>query len=606
MKICIVTPDLAGPVRNGGIGTYARSLAILLRRAGHEVTLVFSMPLREDGKAWMAEYHREQVRVLRFRDIADPGDQAPRGPAAHLAISLTLCQWLRGQPFELVHFQDWRANGFHAIQAKRAGVAFNATALCVTLHSPTLWSNLETPAPPGGAADMLRLNACERYCIEHADHVLSPSNYMLGWAREQGWRPRGSVELLAYPHLPGEAAPTSALSGGDPQHLVFFGRLEERKGLRVFCDALVRHAAASGSSIRQVTFLGKETKVDGRSTRHWIDAVRRQCPDLRIDLRTDLDAGAAIAFIRRTGGIACMPSLRDNAPYAVIECIGAGIPFFVSRIGGMPEMCDPKALFDPTVEGLLGLFQRLGKAPPPFAHAYSAERANQAVLDWYRDRTPSPPARAERSPRVRLAQPRESAPADADWLLFLAPGTQPGSALQATFEQALAITQADVVTCLYTRDEGPFRRRRIRHPLGNCLLPGLLENLLAGPAFAMRRTMVDALGGLPDGFDAGERRWALLLEAVVAGREVAVIPDVLCHYHPVRPRSRLAAAERLAAHRVALQPLLRTLDPDQRAVFEQILLPFHDEHAGLTRILDMLPVGLRKALYRKGQHVERD
>ena len=38
MRICIVSPDIVGPISNGGIGTACSALAQALAADGHEVT----------------------------------------------------------------------------------------------------------------------------------------------------------------------------------------------------------------------------------------------------------------------------------------------------------------------------------------------------------------------------------------------------------------------------------------------------------------------------------------------------------------------------------------------------------------------------------------
>jgi glycosyltransferase involved in cell wall biosynthesis len=46
----------------------------------------------------------------------------------------------------------------------------------------------------------------------------------------------------------------------------------------------------------------------------------------------------ALAFLKVPGRCAIMPSRVENSPYAVLECIGRGIPFLASSVGGTPEL----------------------------------------------------------------------------------------------------------------------------------------------------------------------------------------------------------------------------------------------------------------------------
>ena len=43
LDICIVTCDIVGPIRNGGIGTAYYNLAHALARAGHKITVLYAL-----------------------------------------------------------------------------------------------------------------------------------------------------------------------------------------------------------------------------------------------------------------------------------------------------------------------------------------------------------------------------------------------------------------------------------------------------------------------------------------------------------------------------------------------------------------------------------
>src|ERR1700730_12438564 len=50
------------------------------------------------------------------------------------------------------------------------------------------------------------------------------------------------------------------------REIVFFGRLELRKGLKLFCDAIDDLCASSANPEFEISFLGKETQIYGRSS----------------------------------------------------------------------------------------------------------------------------------------------------------------------------------------------------------------------------------------------------------------------------------------------------------------------------------------------------
>src|SRR5690606_18524647 len=100
------------------------------------------------------------------------------------------------------------------------------------------------------------------YVARHSDFVAAPSAYMRDWVRGQGWvlPPDERVRVLGYPFLPGELPAATAPTAPCFKRLVFFGRLETRKGIELFVDALriVRKERPSAlQALEEIVFLGK-------------------------------------------------------------------------------------------------------------------------------------------------------------------------------------------------------------------------------------------------------------------------------------------------------------------------------------------------------------
>ena len=67
--ICIVTPDIVGPVKNGGIGTACYHFARLLAEGGHPVTILFTVDLSPCRLAhWRNTYARMGIKFLSLSD----------------------------------------------------------------------------------------------------------------------------------------------------------------------------------------------------------------------------------------------------------------------------------------------------------------------------------------------------------------------------------------------------------------------------------------------------------------------------------------------------------------------------------------------------------
>jgi hypothetical protein len=51
-KICIVTGELEGPFFNGGVGTTNRALALVLRKLGYDVDILYTLIRAKGTTGW--------------------------------------------------------------------------------------------------------------------------------------------------------------------------------------------------------------------------------------------------------------------------------------------------------------------------------------------------------------------------------------------------------------------------------------------------------------------------------------------------------------------------------------------------------------------------
>lgn len=376
MKICIVTPEIAGAHKNGGIGTFCYHLCKLLD--GHERTLIYTdNPATDSSSSWKATYEEMGIRVIEHGELPDnePWPKIAPEESSCLSISRKVAEYLRESAFDCVHFQEWKAHGFHSIRLKRMGLALQGTALYVTMHSPAKWIRGGMHTLPEHLAPDLEQDFAERYCCENAEVVIAPSQHILNWAAREGWKIRGTEKVIPYCYHP--FALDAAQNKPDETHLIFFGRLETRKGIGIFLEALDRLLVSTESPIfERISFLGKVTLHQGKPTNELIDAFSAKYPSLQIRIESGLDSQAALAYIRKTRGIVCMPSLLDNCPLGVIECIEYGLPFIAARSGGIPELARDACLFEPTVDGLEAALANLHSQDWYQDHPYSAKAAN--------------------------------------------------------------------------------------------------------------------------------------------------------------------------------------------------------------------------------------
>ena len=409
-SFCFVSPSLAGPTVGEGIGTCVRHAArILASEYGCDVSLLLTR-YRADVQAgtageWVEHYGRAGIMLFFLDDCPQVGGTGD----AMLLTSLAVDRFLLDHRFDIVHFQDRHGNGFVPIQRKRLGDAHGDVTFTVTTHSPTEWLLHGNKVFAPGDSRIPKANWYERYSCAHADYLLSPSQYMLNWHAANGC-PRASEglvlpRLIADDALPDRADPVS--DEWDFRHLVFFGKLEARKGLELFDRAVRAVLSENGDAFRKISFIGKAGAVDdGRPAPDAvIDALAKDFPGLEVVRHEQCATEQALALIRRERGVPVMPSLQDNAPMAVLECLESGFPFLASAVGGIPEYVDPAWLVAPDWRALarkLACLAQVFSVPP--AHPYDRAKAVRALgaLASVAPKTVTPSPRA---PKVSVCVP---------------------------------------------------------------------------------------------------------------------------------------------------------------------------------------------------------
>ena len=242
-RVCIVTGELVGPHKNGGLGTSMTGLAELLAAHGLAVTVLYTGAISEDDlPTWQARYRGAGITL---RGVDEWQTSRVVGPMAAMdwTNAHALYEILRAERFDIIHFNDTMGEGVYCFMAKRLGLAFQDTLLCLALHSPTEWilqHNSHVPNWLGFAY----FTTAERLSIANADLLWCPSRYLIEWVGEHRYTlPRQvfnqqyvipTADLFGAGRAKCDAAATPAARRERriPKEIVFFGRLEERKGLR--------------------------------------------------------------------------------------------------------------------------------------------------------------------------------------------------------------------------------------------------------------------------------------------------------------------------------------------------------------------------------------
>ncbi len=368
LRICILTQDFVGPVKNGGIGTAYTYAARSLASAGHEVTVLYTINSCVDKTlGYWSDYYRELG--INFVASGEPEVSIQKGPTAGgMHTPYRAYEWLkkRDGDFDIVHASEWCANAYLCLQAKQTGLHFQGTKFVIKCSSPTLWNHIGNAQP---IADIKTLTTMfmERRSVEMADYVICGSQYLLNWMEDQGYDLPEGVTYVQPNIFPVEDLVARKFNQLDNvKELVFFGRLEPRKGIHFFIDALIQLKARGvfneNADIPQITFLGKPRA--GFNFKKQLARLESQL-EIKATVLSDKHQQEALAYLSEEGSgrVAVMPSLMDNSPFGVYECLSLGIPFITSDAGGGHELISSEdkvdVLFSPTPSSLSSCIEKI-------------------------------------------------------------------------------------------------------------------------------------------------------------------------------------------------------------------------------------------------------
>jgi glycosyltransferase involved in cell wall biosynthesis len=525
-RIGVVSSELLGVAGTGGPGTADSLLAIALARRGHDVQLLLAPGRDVSGLSaeWEQTYRNANVRVLPLAEhvVVRPSFLAP---AAHVYEAL------RGDPPDVVVADDWRALAWAALRSRQVGRAFPDTGFVVYCHGPArVFAEAARKVPD--TVERFGEEIAQRACIELADAVVSPSSWLVDWLRAHDWPLPGSVNVIQnlWQSTALGEPPRRAQSGTPVRRLAFFGQVREGKGVRVFLESLRRLDAELLDGV-EVLFLGH--------SRHWSEErLRRELDGVTssVRLETQLDRDGAMAELLVPGTLAVMPSLLENSPYAVAECIEHGVPFVAADVGGTPELVAhedrARVLRPPTSHDFAAaLADALTSGAAPARPARAPDDSLAAWLELVETVEPSRPQPVPRAKRVVVvARGEASVPrarrlgvdvvehveqADGDWVVLLDEDDVPDDALVDELVAAQAASGADAVTTAVRPADDAVGLQLF---LGEPGPLGLVENQY-GVLGLVRRSLASED---PD--------WPLFARVALGGGRIVSIPDPLALY----------------------------------------------------------------------------
>lgn len=353
MRICLVSREFA-PFWGAGIGTYAASMARAHVEGGHEVHV-------------LAPGHRglDTTGPKLFPGVKFHVRQATLGPSEAractwpfqrhaLEVFRTLESLHERYQFQYIEFPDYWGEGYFALKNKRRLGKFQGVCLGVRLHTPSFVCR-ELNQWPALTDEQATLEHMEGESIADADLLLSPSKALLARVEQHFGEGEGRKDqpsaVVPYPFDVKEFA---TLAGGmrkppqpfddaadrdKPKEILFFGRLERRKGVETLVDALKR-LLDSAINVR-CRFIGSDTDSAPGGTsmlKHLTSRLHNYRPETFSfePAQTREELGEPI----RHAHVVCLPSLWENFPNACLEAMSLRACVLASDAGGMAEIVE--------------------------------------------------------------------------------------------------------------------------------------------------------------------------------------------------------------------------------------------------------------------------
>ncbi len=346
VEIIIVTAEFQGCGGCGGIGSAYQEMAEALVDSGHRVKVLLIRSI--DKSTFKNPYGLEIEQV-------DPTGMN------RLEIARLIASKLIKSSADVIHLHDWL--GFGSGLKQHLGT--HGQKILIGLHGPSAWARTGNPWHRGTNGEHFineddlyeegLIRALEKDSLVNADLLISPSSYMADWVKKNILNEKLSPSILVQRNCPlSEKFSRRGLNPqrkGEGKTIIYFGRLEARKGLLIFLEGLLQLKIPPSN----VIFLGSDTTIHGKGFGTEIIRSKLRNIDFKYELKTNLLRKDALNLIHELDAVVVIPSIIENSPCVVEELLDTDLRLVVTNVGGTHEMIETSCkqwLAEPTPSSL--------------------------------------------------------------------------------------------------------------------------------------------------------------------------------------------------------------------------------------------------------------
>jgi alpha-1,6-rhamnosyltransferase len=515
-RICIVAPQL--PIFGGSSESAHHSDALAQLFAGqpeHCVTLVLTAALPQQGlAACLQHYNSLNVQLVPLSQCPLPEYSRPGMLLQHVC-SQALADYAAAHSFDCIFFPDVLAMGYVAIQTKRAGLALHSCRLVVMCSEPTPQAQDLNAAVPANPLQDLKDSHMRRYCAQHADVLVSPTQQVFSGLQGSGWRL--TARRLVHSYL----LPKSAQRDSDSRPTVQGDAEESWLALGTTDAAQV--------SLSQAESPGSQPHTPQAALGD--DSPAPPCwPPITVCI-PHYNAGAYFTE--------CLSSLAETQyPNFTVIAVDDGSTEAASRaqFDAMQRHYSPRGW----------QFYTQHNGGPGLARNAAAQRAGDGLLVFF----------------------DADDVADMDLLHAYARAMQTSAADCLTCYH-LAFDAAS----------GPGGKRQVLRgyvPLGACWQAGIGANVFGGANFCIKRSVYWQLGGYTDRAHGCED-WEFLARLVLQGYDLQVVPKNLFYYRQWE-QSLSRRVQPHGSYLRAISPYTVARPETVGRLIEECYVPLHNSH----------------------------
>jgi glycosyltransferase involved in cell wall biosynthesis/GT2 family glycosyltransferase len=348
MKIFILASE-APPVP-GGIATYIGNTCSMFADSEHEIVLFTRSDrdfISQEGNIKSIQILPKDTNLISSTSAPGQSEQHPSFPynvmgywgalSYQLADEVIAYIRINGKP-DTIEVEDYSALSYFLIQRKLLGCnELQEVPIVLTLHSSQYMLYPASKMPSYQLSDYW-VGRMEKFCTLAADGIIAPTQYIANQA-EAALGVDLTIDIIPLPapqQLLNEGSfPTSHPTPGD---IVYFGRLEVRKGILPLVEAC-RHLWDTGVDFT-LTAIGGDTwyHLQGCYMKEYLTTkYRKYINNGRLTISNPLKHTELYARISQAWCVV-IPSLWENFPNTCLESMLLGKVVLVSADVGHVEM----------------------------------------------------------------------------------------------------------------------------------------------------------------------------------------------------------------------------------------------------------------------------